>query len=493
MPVPGRLLVGIADSDQNRLAPRPAQDLETGRQASAHEAHRDGHRRKPGWWGNAGAVVAVRRVEVADQPRRVVPRGIDQRVQFRLIHRRQHCPGETPPALLRHDAARIALWRRLGLRVAHPLFDRRMKFLRSQDLVEILYRRLRTKRSEISLEVVFEAVAEQVSERDLIDLGDVDAIDDFRPLTLHVDQRLFHQVEDPGIRVGLSEELSQHADARAAQSVPVEELQIAVGPLALARRGDGVRRIIARDNVENGDGIGHGPRHRPADVAVQEQRHDAGAAGQPHGRADADKARMGRRPADRIAGVGPEADRSEIGRHSGGRPAAGAGRDAVQRVRVARIAGQQRAHGLERAPGEFGHVGFGEHECARLAQLADLKGVTGRDRSLQRQRPRRGRHVGGIEIVLDDQRNAVQRPAEARLGKARVERIGGGQGVWVDHDDRVERRAFLVVRLDAVDIHLDQLMAGHLVRCKCCADVGDRRFFCPYQAKRTSFARVRRA
>ena len=46
MPVPGRLLVTVADTDQNRLAPRPAQNLKAGRQVSAHETHRNGHRRK---------------------------------------------------------------------------------------------------------------------------------------------------------------------------------------------------------------------------------------------------------------------------------------------------------------------------------------------------------------------------------------------------------------------------------------------------------------
>src|SRR6516165_891836 len=119
MPVPGRLLVTVADTDQNRLAPRPAQNLKAGRQVSAHETHRNGHRRKPGRRRNAGAVVAVRRVEIADQPRRVIPGWIDQCAQFRVIHRRLHGLRQTPAALLRDDAARVALRWRLSLRVAH--------------------------------------------------------------------------------------------------------------------------------------------------------------------------------------------------------------------------------------------------------------------------------------------------------------------------------------------------------------------------------------
>jgi len=60
MPVPGRLLVTVADPDQYRLTPWPAQNLQAGRKVPAHKAHWNGHRRKPGRRRDAGAVVAVR-------------------------------------------------------------------------------------------------------------------------------------------------------------------------------------------------------------------------------------------------------------------------------------------------------------------------------------------------------------------------------------------------------------------------------------------------
>jgi hypothetical protein len=63
----------------------------------------------------------------------------------------------------------------------------------------------------------------------LVDLGDVDTADDLRALPLH--QRLLHQVENSGARIGLSEQLSHDPDAGPAQPVLVEELQIAVGSL----------------------------------------------------------------------------------------------------------------------------------------------------------------------------------------------------------------------------------------------------------------------
>ena len=90
-----------------------------------------------------------------------------------------------------------------------------------------------------------------------------------------------------GVRIGAHEQLPHHADARGPQSVPVEGLQIAVGPLSLARRRHRIGRIMAGDHIEHGDCIGHTPRHRATDVAVQKQRNDAIATGQSHRRTNA--------------------------------------------------------------------------------------------------------------------------------------------------------------------------------------------------------------
>src|SRR5258708_6890019 len=80
-PVSGRLLVGVTDLEQCRLAPGSPEDLEAGRQGPARESHRDGDRRKPGRRRNPRAVVAVRGSEIADQSRRVVPRRINEHVE----------------------------------------------------------------------------------------------------------------------------------------------------------------------------------------------------------------------------------------------------------------------------------------------------------------------------------------------------------------------------------------------------------------------------
>jgi hypothetical protein len=70
----------------------------------------------------------------------------------------------------------------------------------------------------------------------------------------------------------------------------------------------------------------------------------------------------------------------------------------------------------------------------------------------------------------------MKRPDETGLGLPGVERVGGDERVRIDHDDRVERRPLLVVRLDAVEIHLHELPAGDLARFERGVDVGDGRF-----------------
>ena len=56
-----------------------------------------------------------------------------------------------------------------------------------------------------------------------------------------------------------------------------------------------------------------------------------------------------------------------------------------------------------------------ESDRAGLAQPLDDESVGGGNRLRQRHRPARGRHVGGVVVVLQHDGNAVQRPARGRL------------------------------------------------------------------------------
>src|SRR5262249_32618856 len=78
-------------------------------------------------------------------------------------------------------------------------------------------------------------------------------------------------------------------------------------------------------------------------------------------------------------------------------------------VGIARVAGEQGIHGLHRIEGELRHVALRQHDGARLAELLDLERVGLRHHAFQRQRACRGRHVGGLIVVLHDQRHAVER------------------------------------------------------------------------------------
>src|SRR5690606_34682804 len=94
-------------------------------------------------------------------------------------------------------------------------------------------------------------------------------------------------------------------------------------------------------------------------------------------------------------------------------------------------------------------------------QLADLERVVRRDGACERERAGGRRQVVRVVVVLDDDRNAVQRagqPAGAR--EQRVQRVGDGARRRVHGHDRVERGAALVERLDALEVQVHEPARG---------------------------------
>src|SRR4030095_10320306 len=96
----------------------------------------------------------------------------------------------------------------------------------------------------------------------------------------------------------------------------------------------------------------------------------------------------------------------------------------------------------------------------RLAQLIDHEGVARRAVILEDYRAQGRRHACGIDLVFDENRNAVQRADRARRFVGRIKLVGIRERVRIDSDDRVDHRAFLVIGRDAVEIELRQLMRG---------------------------------
>jgi hypothetical protein len=80
--------------------------------------------------------------------------------------------------------------------------------------------------------------------------------------------------------------------------------------------------------------------------------------------------------------------------------------------RIFRIGGFARGEG-----GKFGGHGLAEHDGAGGAGERDAGGIGRRPATAIDRGPVRGRHVGGVDQVLDRDRHAVQRPAR-RLGVA---------------------------------------------------------------------------
>jgi hypothetical protein len=68
------------------------------------------------------------------------------------------------------------------------------------------------------------------------------------------------------------------------------------------------------------------------------------------------------------------------------------------------------------------------------------------------------RHIGGIEVVFEDHRNAVQFLHAPTVDKFPIELTRPLHGVRVDVDDRIEP-AWLIIGFDAFQVDAGQLLA----------------------------------
>jgi hypothetical protein len=57
-------------------------------------------------------------------------------------------------------------------------------------------------------------------------------------------------------------------------------------------------------------------------------------------------------------------------------------------------------------------------------------------------------------LILEDDRNAMQRSHRTQSFIRGIETIGFRQRGGIDRDDRIDLRAFFVESLDAIEIHL---------------------------------------
>ncbi len=86
-----RLLVRVRQLDQRRFRPCAAEERDPSRQQAAPRVtHRHLNRRKARRRRKELAVVAVRCVEIANQPRRIAPRRVNKRVDLLRLQRLQN-------------------------------------------------------------------------------------------------------------------------------------------------------------------------------------------------------------------------------------------------------------------------------------------------------------------------------------------------------------------------------------------------------------------
>src|ERR1700722_6839831 len=93
-------------------------------------------------------------------------------------------------------------------------------------------------------------------------------------------------------------------------------------------------------------------------------------------------------------------------------------------------------------------------------------------RSIERERSGgRAHFVGGIDIVLDENRNSMQQSAGAFFFALPIEPIGQSERVGIDFDNGAKLRTFAVERIDA-----RQLTELYLARCPA-VQAGDTQLF----------------
>ena len=131
-----------------------------------------------------------------------------------------------------------------------------------------------------------------------------------------------------------------------------------------------------------------------------------------------------------------------------------------RRVGIFRVAGQDGTDGFIGAESPFGHVGFGEDEGAGVLDVLHLKSVLIGNEFREGERAVGGPEALGFEIILDDHRDAVERAGQAGLCEAAVQIVGLLFDVGVDQDDGVDRRAILIVGVDALQVLRDESAAG---------------------------------
>src|SRR6476620_934864 len=101
------------------------------------------------------------------------------------------------------------------------------------------------------------------------------------------------------------------------------------------------------------------------------------------------------------------------------------------------------------------HVRFPKQDCAGVAEFFCNESVVQCNRSLESQRSGRRCHaIGGIDVVLEKNRNSVQRTARSSRGALTIEGVRNRKRIRIDLQNVMQRWSFLVERIDSLDVLL---------------------------------------
>ena len=162
------------------------------------------------------------------------------------------------------------------------------------------------------------------------------------------------------------------------------------------------------------------PRHRPGVVEARREREAALERDEPVGRLEADDAAARGRDPDRAAGVRAERGVGEPGGERGGRAAARPAGDAPGRERVRHVPVVRVLRG--RPVGELVQVRLADVRVAGRLEPPHRLGGLRRDVLGEDRRAVRRRQAGGVEEVLDGERDPARRARRAARGRSRAGR-----------------------------------------------------------------------
>ena len=226
--------------------------------------------------------------------------------------------------------------------------------------------------------------------------------------------------------------------------------------------------------IEHDRDVGDGPAHGARRVLAVRDRDHAVLRDEPDRRLEPDDRVARRRADDRAIGLRADRHGTQVGGRRDRRARAGAARI---RAEVVGIAGEPAARApaveieaglLDRRRddaaevGPFGQVGLAQDDRTRRPQPGDDRRVAADPAAEQGQRPRRRLHlVVGRDVVLEQDRDPVQRTAGSAGTSFRVPTVGDRQRLGVRLDDGVEEG---IESFDPPQVGLGQLGRGERAR-----------------------------